>query len=309
MFPSVLWLLFGLGLLYFGSEWLVRGAADLALSLCIRPVIVGLTVVAFATSSPELIVSLLAIVKGSSGISIGNIIGSNIINIALVLGCTILLSPVNVDPPMVRQELPVLVGITAVFMLFCLDGYLGRLEGAMLLAFLMVYLVVAIQQERRNGDGAGESALCGQGKRYLLIVSGLLALGIGADRVVTSAIFIARQFGFSDAFIGLTVVALGTSLPELATSVVASVRGEDELSVGNIVGSNLFNICLVMGVVGVLHPIAIEGDFIRFDIPMMLALTILLWIFCMSHRLNRVHGLILILFLSAYSWLTWPGDF
>jgi cation:H+ antiporter len=291
----------GILLLYFGSEWMVRGAASLAISFHLRPIVVGLTIVAFATSAPELLVSFIAAVKGASGVSLGNIIGSNVANVGLVLGASTLLRPLAVDQDLVRRDIPFMIVFSAVFWLISLDGEIGRIDGLILLSGLALFLYLGIRSAGK-GDRAGTEF--GKGKNrntarhLLLILVGITGLMVGADLIVRSAIFIARNLGFSELFIGLTIVAVGTSLPELATSMVAGARSQADLSIGNVVGSNVFNICMVMGMVGLLNPIAVDGKLMNFEFPSLLILSLLLFICCRTgYMIKRWEG---ILFLSLY---------
>lgn len=265
-------LVLGLFLLYFGSEILVRGAASTALLFAVRPVIVGLTVVAFATSAPELLVSLMASIKGSSEISVGNILGSNVINIALVLGISALIKPIALNRQIVRFDIPYMLASCLLFWILSIDGTIGHMDGALLFSMLIFFLMYGIKNAKdKNGDEAPPPR---SPKRILLnmvmIVGGIAGLAQGADLVVQSAIVMAKKIGWSEAFIGISVVALGTSLPELATSAVAAAKGESDLSVGNVVGSNLFNICMVMGSVGLLTPMTIDRKFLFFEFPLMI---------------------------------------
>ncbi len=288
----------GVIFLYFGSEWLVKGASSLALSFSIRPVIIGLTIVAFATSAPELLVSVVAAAKGSSGVSIGNIIGSNVINIALVLGAAAIVRPLEINQDITKKELPYMVLTTVVFWIMCLDGTIERIDGIILLSMLAAFLVYGIltsKDNERNNKHPRHKSLKTILRYTMLMVIGLSVLAFGADLVVKSAIYIARQFGFSEVFIGLSVVALGTSLPELATSVVAVAKKESDISLGNVVGSNLFNICLVMGTVGLLNPMRVDQRLNWFEFPAMLFFSLLLMILTLSSKqLNRITGVIFI---------------
>lgn len=304
MTANVFLLLLGLVLLYYGSEWLVRGSAILAFSFSIRPVIVGITVVAFATSAPELLVSLLAAAKGSAGVSVGNILGSNVINIALVVGASAIVKPLVVNKSMLLREIPYMIAASGLFWLLCLDGSIGRTDGLILLGVLAIFLLYGVLTARdvnmRNEDSPKLSP-----KRFILylglILVGLTCLALGADLVVKSAIFIARRFGFSEVFIGLSIVALGTSLPELATSVVAVSKDQSDISIGNVVGSNVFNICLVMGTVGLLNPIAIDTRLNRFEFPFMLLVAVLLFVFArLDFKVKRSQGLIFVLGFFFY---------
>ncbi len=312
MYLNLILFLFGFLLLYFGSEWLVKGSSALALSFSIRPVIVGLTIVAFATSAPELLVSVVAAAKGSSGMSVGNILGSNVINIALVLGVAAVVRPIEINKKIAKRELPYMVVASAVFWAMCLDGEIGKTDGIILLGLLVMFLVFGIFTAKKSANKTEEipqKSTTTYIKYGLLSIIGLAVLAVGANLVVKSAIFIAKNFGFSEVFIGLSVVALGTSLPELATSVVAITKNESDISLGNVVGSNLFNICLVMGTVGLLNPMNIDPKLNRFEFPAMLFLSLLLLLFArFSKRLNRVMGVFFILSFCLYIgisyWLT-----
>jgi len=311
MLLNLFFLSLGIVLLYLGSEWMVRGAANLALSLDVRPIIVGLTVVAFATSAPELLVSLIAAFKGSSGVSLGNILGSNVANIGLVLGTSALVRPLKVDRKMMRREMPFMIGASGVFWLICADGRVGRADGIILLAGLGFFLTLGIVTARRTdatGMVSGQSKEKDHLRHSFLVLVGMGGLILGANLIVNSAIFIARSVGLSEIFIGLSIVAVGTSLPELATSVVAGARGEHDISIGNVVGSNVFNICLVIGTVGLFNPMSVDMGLMRFEFPAMLFLSILLFVFCSSgFIIKRIEGLLFVLgyflFVSLSYWL------
>jgi cation:H+ antiporter len=293
----------GLVLLYAGSEFLVRGAASTALLLSIRPVVVGLTVVAFATSAPELLVSLVASVRGAGGISVGNILGSNVINIALVLGISAMIKPITINRQIVRFDLPYMLCSSLVFWILCMDGYIGYGDGVILLVLLVVFLFIGIKNSKeKNGQKRiRESSPRAIFINCLIMVAGLAGLAKGAEMVVQSAIVMARGIGLSEAFIGISVVALGTSLPELATSAVAASRGESDLSVGNVIGSNLFNICLVMGVVGILNPLPVEKDLLTFEFPCMVVIAMLFALIAMvKGQMGRKTGVGLVVFFVCY---------
>ena len=302
----------GIALLYLGSEWMVKGAASLALSLSIRPIIVGLTVVAFATSAPELLVSLIAAVKGFSGVSLGNILGSNVANIGLVLGASALVRSLAVDKKLVRREIPFMIGVSGLFWLVCLDGWIGRVDGAVLLAGLAFFLILGIMTAKKS-ENTKDEVPAQKGKKFFwyifLILIGMGGLVAGAHLVVNSAIFIARQLGLSEVFIGLSIVAVGTSLPELATSVVAGARGEYDISIGNVVGSNVFNVCMVIGTVGLFNPMSVDMRLMRFEFPAMFLLSLILLVFSRTgFTLSRVEGLFFILsfflFIGLSYWLS-----
>ena len=302
----------GIALLYLGSEWMVKGAASLALSLSIRPIIVGLTVVAFATSAPELLVSLIAAVKGFSGVSLGNILGSNVANIGLVLGASALVRSLAVDKKLVRREIPFMIGVSGLFWLVCLDGWIGRVDGIILLAGLAFFLILGIMTAKKS-ENTKDEVPAQKGKKVFwyifLMLIGMGGLVAGAHLVVNSAIFIARQLGLSEVFIGLSIVAVGTSLPELATSVVAGARGEYDISIGNVVGSNVFNVCMVIGTVGMFNPMSVDMRLMRFEFPAMFLLSLILLVFARTgFTLSRVEGLFFILsfflFIGLSYWLS-----
>jgi len=301
MLLEILFLITGLVLLYYGSEWLVVGTSDIAISFSIRPIVVGLTIVAFATSAPELLVSLIASGEGASGISVGNILGSNIINISLVLGLSALFKPLKVSKSTTRVELPIMIVASLIFWFLCLDGNIGRMDGVILLMILFGFLIFSIINAKKNYEGIRkpENSLR---KNIFLSVVGISALIFGADAVVDSAIFIAKQFGLNEIFIGITIVALGTSLPELATSVTASIKNQSDISLGNIVGSNLFNICMVMGTVGVLSPISIDSRLHSFEFPSLICISVLLYFLPLKHlKLGKSAGFIFISFFIIFS--------
>ncbi len=302
----------GMALLYFGSELMVRGSASLALSFSIRPAIVGLTVVAFATSAPELFVSLIAAIKGSSGISLGNILGSNVANIGLVLGASALVGPLKIEKKLVRREIPFMIGTTGLFWLICLDGHIGRADGIILIAVLAVFLILGIITANQSKEKRYESPPpVGKKKALgytLMILIGTVGLVAGANMMVNSAIFIARQLGLSEIFIGISIVAVGTSLPELATSVVAGSRGEHGISIGNVVGSNIFNICLVIGTVGLFNPMSVDMGLMRFEFPALFLLSLLLFVFTrINFSIGRLKGLFFMIsfftFIGLSYWL------
>jgi cation:H+ antiporter len=308
MLLNIFLLCFGIVLLYLGSEWMVRGAASLALSLSIRPVIVGLTVVAFGTSAPEFLVSLIASIKGSMGVSLGNILGSNVANIGLVLGASALVRPLSVDRSLSNREIPFMIGTSALFWLISLDGLISRIDGIILLASLAGFLTMGIltSKKKSNKPETGDSG----NKKVLLnasfVVTGSIGLVFGAHFIVNSAIYIAKSMGFSEIFIGLSIVAVGTSLPELATSVVAGVRGEHELSIGNVVGSNVFNVGMVIGTVGVLNPLKVSEGLMYFEFPAMFALSVLLFVFARTgFVISRVEGLVFFLGFFAFVGLSY----
>lgn len=315
-----LWLLLGLILLYFGAEWLVRGSKEISLKLGISPLIVGLTVVAFGTSAPELLVSLQANLKDppKGDIALGNIVGSNICNIALILGVGALIRPIEVHLQIVKREMPVLLVVSAVFLWFLRDGVIAPWEGMILFAGIIVYTILNFRQAKAEPKSATleefadeeiTAAREADSKRLLmdigLIVLGMAALVFGADRLVFGGSNIAQHFGVSEAVIALTVVAFGTSLPELATSVVAALRKQGDLIIGNAVGSCVFNILCVVGLTASIAPLARTPELLNADLLVMLGLTVTIFPFMWSRRrLSRVEGgVLLLIYLSYVSYL------
>ncbi len=265
----------GFVLLYFGAGWLVKGSSSLAKSLGITPIVIGLTVVAFGTSAPELVVSLVSAIKGKSMIAVGNVVGSNICNIALVLGMTALVLPIQCDPSVIKRDIPIMLGISLYLLLLSFNSMIGRIEGATLFCGIILYTIFNYRQTGQvAATGAGQAELPNvpdvekigfvdsRSKQIVMILTGITGVVLGAHLVVNSAEYIMRVIGVSEKFIGLTIVAFGTSFPELATSVVAAIRKEMDISIGNLVGSNVFNIMSVLGIASLVRPISISGGFI-----------------------------------------------
>lgn len=315
VFISLLWLAIGSAALYYGAEWLVGGGSKTAKKLGISPLIIGLTLVAYGTSAPELVVSVDAALLGQGGISIGNVVGSNICNIALILGLCAVITPLTVNRAMLKSDVPVMA-LTAV--VFCLiywwqDG-IGRLGGAILFAGFVLYnakvIIGAIKEAALNNsvetvtEEDGDKAEKPLYLYLLLAVLGLVVLVLGSKAFLRGAIEIAKLTGLSETVIGLTIVAVGTSLPELATSVVAAIKGERDIAIGNVVGSNIFNILLIMGVAPLIAPLT--GANMQFwDLVALLATTFILIPFMITgFRLNRTEGVILLAMYGAYTaWL------
>ncbi len=304
MILNSLFLIIGLVLLFFSSEWLVNNASSIAAAYSVKPIIIGLTIVAFGTSAPEFLVSLFASFSGESGISIGNILGSNVMNIALVLGISIIVKPIDINAKgKINNELFFMIGISITFWVMCFDGCIGRLNGFFLVAMLLIFLVYSYFTSK-NGNGCSEQQTGNKkenAKNLLLISLGIFGLCVGANLVVTNAVILANYFNISKTFIGISVIAFGTSLPELATSVIAAKKGESDIAIGNVIGSNLFNICMVMGFVGLLSPIHVENGLNKFEFPFMIIISIFLCIFLyISHSLNRKHGLFFLVTFIMY---------
>ncbi len=313
---SFLTLLLGLGLLVGGAELLVRGAAALARGIGVSSLVVGLTVVAFGTSAPELAVSIGSVLSGKVDIAVGNVVGSNIVNVLLVLGLAALIMPLVVDRQLIRQEVPIMIGASLLVVVQAQDGRIGAFDAALLFGCLVAYTVFVLLQARRNGappdleaDPTGGSALWQRLPVQLLGIAGGLALLVyGADLFVGAAAAIARAAGLSEAVIGLTVVAIGTSAPEAVTSIVAALRGERDMAVGNVVGSNIFNLFGVLGLSGLVASIAGSGGLslaagiANFDLWVMLAVAIAcLPVFFTGHEIARWEGGLFVGYYAAYA--------
>lgn len=291
--------------LYFGAEWLVSGAAGLARAFGMRPIVIGLTVVAFGTSAPELVVSLLAAVEGRSAIALGNVIGSNIANIGLILGITAVISPPNVEGTLARRELPVLCLSALALPLMLSNGVISRVEGSVLVLSAVAFTWFVVRSAVRlpptdsssvqvAGAAVEGSATGSKPKLTALTVLGLVVLVVGGKLFVDGASGVAAAFGVSDRVIGLTVVAIGTSLPELAASLVAALKGHSALAVGNVVGSNIYNILLILGASALAQPISAAPRGLLIDFVMLGAMTLLAALFMRSERrIRRAEGLLL----------------
>ncbi|HCR36852.1 MAG TPA: hypothetical protein DIU37_01735 [Opitutae bacterium] len=294
--------LVGLSFLCLGGDWLVRGAASMALRLKVSPVVVGLTIVSIGTSLPEFLTTAFSAYRGNVDIAIGTIVGSNLCNIGLILGVCALVSPLIVELRLIRQEVPGLVVLTAVFMLFSWGGAINRIEGVCLVFGAITYVCLIFYQTRKVDHAIEEEfidvikhpihsyGLCG-----VLMGCGIVCLAFGADWLVNSSVEIASRLGVSELIVGLTIVAVGTSLPELATSIVAAVRGQSDICAGNIVGSNIFNILLIGGSVSTIRPLPVNQELLKLEFPAMMGFTLLLWLFFLTgRRVTRLEGALLV---------------
>jgi cation:H+ antiporter len=305
--------LIGFGLLYFGAEWLVKGSSSLARSLGVTPIVIGLTVVAFGTSAPELVVSLISSIQAKSMIAVGNVVGSNICNIALVLGLSAAFNPIKSDPSVVRRDIPIMLAISVYLLLLTLNSRLGRIEGATLFGGIIAYTIfnyyLAKKETAEAADIESEleeiGFIASRSKQIFLILAGIAGVVGGAQIVVDNAVKIMTILGVSEKFIGLTIVAFGTSLPELATSVVAALRGEMDISIGNLVGSNVFNIMSVLGAASLVRPIPIPGGFFEsglwIDYLVMMFTSFLPWLMMKKdYTVTRNNGFILLFCYVGY---------
>jgi cation:H+ antiporter len=305
----------GLALLVVGAELLVRGASRLAAVMGISPLVIGLTVVAYGTSSPEMAVSMLAAVAGQADITLGNVVGSNIFNVLLILGLSAMIAPLVVSRQLVRLEVPLMIGISVLLFILALDGHLTRVDGLILFSGAISYAVFAIRQSRKENRINHEKAtLAGVGTQPIhgrsipvqigLIIVGLGFLVLGSHWLVNGAVAFAQFFGVSELIIGLTIIAAGTSLPEVATSIIASIRGERDIAVGNVVGSNIFNILFVLGLSSLVSPhgITVAPPALSFDIPVMIAVALAcLPVFFTGSIISRWEGALFFAYYIAYT--------
>jgi len=305
-------LVLGLAMLYYGAEFLVKGAAALAAALGVPSLVIGLTVVALGTSMPELLVSLSAGWEGKGDIAVGNVVGSNIFNLAAILGLAAVIRPLQVTSQLIRRDVPVMIlsalGLVA---LLLFDGSLGRLDGVILFGAFLLYMAYTVIDALRHPfmrlESDQETISCSRkktGRDLLLIVVGLVLLAGGAQALVAGAVALAKLFGVSEAVIGLTIIAAGTGLPELATSVMAAVRHEADISVGNIVGSNIFNILCILGACSIITPLQAAG-ITAVDLWVMAGLSLLMLpLMRTGFRINRAEGALLLIIYGGYlAWL------
>ncbi|MDF1523810.1 MAG: calcium/sodium antiporter [Trueperaceae bacterium] len=295
----------GVAALYFGGDLLVNHASRLARSLGISPMVVGLTVVAFGTSTPELAATLAASLRGAPEIALGNVTGSNIANIGLILGLTAIFYPLATEWSFLRREIPWLLAVTVVVLPLAYDGRLGRLEGLVLVGLLAAFLIASFRSGGAPGAGVGDVDAVPPGsawRSWAWVAVGVVVLAGGAQALVAGATTLALSWGVPERVIGLTLVAVGTSLPELASSLAAALRRETDIILGNVVGSNLFNLLAVLGTASLVHPVAVPPEGLRIDLWVMLAFTVvvvplLLW---RGPRLGRRRGGFLFAFYVAY---------
>jgi cation:H+ antiporter len=316
MLTAIVFLALGIALLVWGADLLVRGAARIAAAAGISALVVGLTVVAFGTSAPELSVSVASAYKGQADLALGNVIGSNIFNILFILGVSAVIIPLTVAQQLVRFDVPLMIGVSILLYGLCWDGSISRVDGVILATGIISYTVFLIRQSRKESSaevkaeyeqefGAGDPK---EPKNWLknigLIAVGLAFLVLGSHWLVESAVTIARHFKVSELVIGLTIVAVGTSLPEVATSVMAALKGERDIAVGNVVGSNIFNILCVLGFSSIFSPagIKVSQAALEFDIPVMIGVAVAAFpIFLAGYRVSRFEGLFMLLAYVGYT--------
>ncbi|KAB0290691.1 calcium/sodium antiporter [Vibrio fortis] len=311
MLEAIAFLIIGLGFLVWSADKLVYGAAALARNFGISPLVIGMTILAMGSSAPEMMVSATAALDGKTDTAVGNVLGSNIANIALILGITALIKPLSISSAVIRRELPLMIGVTLLAGALLWDSYLGFYEGILLFVLFAAFLFAMLQISRReksNGDAFIEEqeSEIPEGvsniKAAMWVVVGLIVLPISADALVNNAVVIAKYFGMSDLVIGLTIIAVGTSLPELAASLAGVMKGEDDMAVGNIIGSNVFNILAVMGIPGILNPSILSEFAMGRDFWVMLGVSLLLVVMALgkSRSVNRIEGGALVVCFLAY---------
>jgi cation:H+ antiporter len=302
---TYLFLVAGLVLLVFGAELLVKGASRIAAGFGISPLIIGLTVVAFGTSAPEAAISVSSALKGEPDLAVGNVLGSNIFNVLFILGISALIAPLLVSKQLVRIDVPVMVAVSVLAFFFALNGHISFAEGAVLFGGILAYIAILIRIGRSSGE---EGEAIDESKHWAvdlaLTVVGLALLILGSRWLVTSAVTIAEAMGVSELVIGLTIVAAGTSLPEVATSIIATIRGQRDIAVGNVVGSNIFNILAVLGLTALVAPdgLPVSAAAVNFDFPVMLAVAVAcLPIFFVGYSIARWEGGLFLGYYVAYT--------
>jgi len=316
MLPELLAIAGGFALLTWSADRFVVGASAIAYNLNISPLIIGLTIVSLGTSAPEILVSAVAAWQGNSGLAVGNALGSNIINIALVLGVAALITPLNVHSSIVRRELPVLLLVMVFALLLLLDGTLGHLDGALLLAGMGLMLFWITRMGIKSKDSRDPISAefveeiptdLGMGKAAFWVIVGALLLLFSSRLLVWGSVSIAQTMGISDLVIGLTIVALGTSLPELAATVMSALKNEHDIALGNVIGSNMFNLLAVLGLPGLIDPGPFEPVVLTRDYPVMFCLTVMLFVMAYGFRgpgrINRLEGVTLVAAFGAYQTL------
>ncbi len=311
MLEAVALLIVGLVLLVWSADKLVFGAAAIARNVGISPLVIGMTILAMGSSAPEMMVSATAAWDGKTDTAVGNVLGSNIANIALILGITAMIKPLSISSGVLRRELPLMIGVTLLAGALLWNNHLGFYEGILLFVLFATFLFAMLQisrKEQKSGDillEEQESEIpegVSNAKAAMWVVLGLILLPLAANILVDNAVIIAKHFGMSDLVIGLTIIAIGTSLPELAASLAGVLKGEDDMAVGNIIGSNVFNILAVMGIPGIINPSVLSEYAMDRDFWVMLGVSLLLVVMCLgkSRSVNRLEGAILFICFIIY---------
>lgn len=303
MATSIFLLILSLVALYIGAEWLVRGSSALAARARITPLVIGLTVVAFGTSAPELVVSLSASLNGQGSIAIGNVVGSNILNICLILGVSALICPLQVKRQIVKKDIPIMIGATILFTVLFWNGTINRWEGLLFFAGIVAYTLYSLYFARKHQETTEEKIAVSKhwAIDVLFLAGGLVVLVFASQLLVKNAVFLAKAIGISEAVIGLTIVAAGTSMPELATSIVAALKKNPEIAVGNIIGSNIFNLLAIVGTTALVHPIdAPQVNYI--DLLVMLGASLLILPLARTgYKISRIEGAGLVIVYVIYT--------
>lgn len=306
MILAILLILLSLVILYFAANWLVQGGASFAKRLGVSPLIIGLTVVSFGTSAPELVVSVQSSIAGQGALSLGNVLGSNLFNVGVILGISAIIYPLVVKKQLFKLDVPVMIASTVLFLVTFYDGKLTFFEAAIYMSAFVLYIGYLIYKAMKTKDDEIEDPTSEfkvtkhWAIDWLMIIVGLVGLIYGSDLLVDNSVFVATEWGMSEALIGLTIVAVGTSMPELATSIVAAMKKQTDIAVGNVVGSNIFNILLIIGTAGLIKPIETQ-DINMFDGVYLLAVTLILFVFMRIRRdINRVEGGILFALYLLY---------
>lgn len=303
--------LIGLTLLVYSADYFIDGASQIAISFGMPKFLIGMLIIGIGTSAPEIVVSVLSAMQGSSGLALGNAYGSNIVNISLVLGATALVSPLFIQKSLVKGDFLLLLGVTILAVGLLADKSVSRLDGVILLAVLLVMLILQVyfaKKGRHIDDNTLDKDIVNMPKALAKLVGGLVVLVLSSRLVVWGAVEIATAIGLSELIIGLTVVAVGTSLPELVSSVIAAKKGEDEMALGNVIGSNIFNTLAVVGIAAIIAPMTVPADILSRDIIVMAALTVGLFVMCLlalrgSQKIGRTMGGILVASFVAYTLL------
>ena len=306
MLLNIIWMIAGIALVLWGADRLTDGAVAIAERMHISQMVIGLTIVAMGTSMPEFFVSFMSALKDTPDMAVGNVVGSNIFNTLLIVGCAALVTPIMILPATVKKDIPFAMVASVALLLMCLDGNISRIDAVVLLVLFAVFMYITLKGAKENEQSMQQTSAKG-GKPFMSVVwifVGLVCLVFGSNLFVDAATVIARQLGVSDAVIGLTIIAGGTSFPELATSVVSARKGQSGIAIGNVLGSNVFNILLILGITGVMSPMTLQG-ITTVDLTMLVVSMVMLWLFSFTkYTLARWEGAVLtIVFIGYMSYL------
>lgn len=306
MLLNIIWMIAGIALVLWGADRLTDGAVAIAERMHISQMVIGLTIVAMGTSMPEFFVSFMSALKDTPDMAVGNVVGSNIFNTLLIVGCAALVTPIMILPATVKKDIPFAMVASVALLLMCLDGNISRIDAMVLLGLFAVFMYITLKGAKENAQPMQQTSAKG-GKPFMSVVwifVGLVCLVFGSNLFVDAATVIARQLGVSDAVIGLTIIAGGTSFPELATSVVSARKGQSGIAIGNVLGSNVFNILLILGITGVMSPMTLQG-ITTVDLTMLVVSMVMLWLFSFTkYTLARWEGALLtIVFIGYMSYL------